>query len=84
MQARDVYEEAIQTVMTVRDFSQVFEAYAEFEEQTLAALMEALDEADESGIPPTAAASRGAFGCRVALLTSSRHVACSRPRHHRS
>jgi hypothetical protein len=28
-QARDVYEEAIQTVPTVRDFSQVFEAYAE-------------------------------------------------------
>ena len=27
--ARDVYEEAIQTVPTVRDFSQVFDAYAE-------------------------------------------------------
>ena len=30
--ARDVYEEGIETVMTVRDFSQVFEAYSEFEE----------------------------------------------------
>ncbi len=27
--ARDVFEEAIQTVMTVRDFSQVFDAYAQ-------------------------------------------------------
>lgn len=38
--ARDVYEEAIQTVPTVRDFSQVFDAYAEFEEQALNADME--------------------------------------------
>ncbi|XP_066295028.1 pre-mRNA-splicing factor SYF1-like [Branchiostoma lanceolatum] len=29
--ARDVYEEAIQTVVTVRDFAQVFDAYSEFE-----------------------------------------------------
>lgn len=31
--ARDIYEEAIQTVVTVRDFSQVFEAYSDFEEK---------------------------------------------------
>ncbi|KAF4518796.1 hypothetical protein B566_EDAN005417 [Ephemera danica] len=30
--ARDIYEEAIQTVTTVRDFTQVFDAYAQFEE----------------------------------------------------
>ncbi|XP_033228299.1 pre-mRNA-splicing factor syf1 homolog [Belonocnema kinseyi] len=30
--ARDVYEEAIQTVKTVRDFTQVFDQYAQFEE----------------------------------------------------
>ncbi|EDQ86376.1 uncharacterized protein MONBRDRAFT_28344 [Monosiga brevicollis MX1] len=42
--ARDIYEEAIQTVQTVRDFSQVFEAYAEFEEQSLTALMEQMGE----------------------------------------
>ena len=27
--ARDVYEEAIQTVLTVRDFTEVFDAYAQ-------------------------------------------------------
>jgi pre-mRNA-splicing factor SYF1 len=38
--ARDIYEEAIQTVTTVRDFSQVFDAYAQFEELSLSKLME--------------------------------------------
>ncbi|XP_013914939.1 PREDICTED: pre-mRNA-splicing factor SYF1 [Thamnophis sirtalis] len=38
--ARDVYEEAIQTVMTVRDFTQVFDSYAQFEESMIAAKME--------------------------------------------
>lgn len=38
--ASDIYEEAIQTVTTVRDFSQVFDAYAQFEELSLSKLME--------------------------------------------
>jgi pre-mRNA-splicing factor SYF1 len=38
--ARDIYEEAIQTVATVRDFTQVFDAYAQFEELTLSKKME--------------------------------------------
>lgn len=38
--ARDIYEEAIQTVTTVRDFTQVFDAYAQFEELSLSKLME--------------------------------------------
>ncbi|EDV28130.1 uncharacterized protein TRIADDRAFT_21689, partial [Trichoplax adhaerens] len=42
--ARDVYEEAIQTVNTVRDFGQVFDAYAQFEEGMLNAKMEATAE----------------------------------------
>eukprot|EP00045_Choanoeca_perplexa_P013043 m.145641 g.145641 ORF g.145641 m.145641 type:complete len:816 (-) comp16218_c2_seq1:33-2480(-) len=46
--ARDVYEEAIKTVHTVRDFSQVFEAYAEFEEQTLSTLMESVADGDDN------------------------------------
>jgi len=37
---RDIYEEAIQTVTTVRDFTQVFDAYAQFEELSLKKLME--------------------------------------------
>lgn len=39
-QARDIYEEAIQTVITVRDFTQVFDAYAQFEESMISAKME--------------------------------------------
>jgi pre-mRNA-splicing factor SYF1 len=38
--ARDIYEEAIQTVTTVRDFTQVFDAYAQFEELSLSKVME--------------------------------------------
>lgn len=38
--ARDVYEEAIQTVTTVRDFTQIFDAYAQFEELSLSKRME--------------------------------------------
>ncbi len=39
-QARDIYEESIQTVTTVRDFGQVFDAYAQFEESMINARME--------------------------------------------
>ena len=38
--ARDIYEESIQTVTTVRDFTQVFDAYAQFEELALSKRME--------------------------------------------
>jgi hypothetical protein len=44
LQARDVYEEAIQTVTTVRDFTQVFDAYAQFEELSLTKRMEEVAE----------------------------------------
>lgn len=44
LQARDVYEEAIRTVMTVRDFTQVFDSYAQFEESMIAAKMETASE----------------------------------------
>lgn len=45
--ARDIYEEAIQTVSTVRDFTQVFDAYAQFEELSLSKRMEEVAEAEE-------------------------------------
>ena len=38
---RDVFEEGITTVMTVRDFSLVFDSYVEFEESVIGALMDA-------------------------------------------
>jgi len=39
--ARDVFEEGITTVMTVRDFTMIFDAYVEFEESVISTLMEA-------------------------------------------
>ena len=45
--ARDVYEEAMEKVSTVRDFSLIFDAYAQFEESVLSAKMENDGEADD-------------------------------------
>lgn len=47
--ARDIYEEAIQTVTTVRDFSQVFDAYAQFEELSLSKLMKDVGAKERAG-----------------------------------
>jgi pre-mRNA-splicing factor SYF1 len=44
--ARDVYEEAMGSVTTVRDFGLVYDALTHFEESLLAAKMEQLDEAE--------------------------------------
>ncbi|CAH0054213.1 unnamed protein product [Clonostachys solani] len=48
--ARDVLEEAITTVMTVRDFTLIFDSYAEFEESILGALMDRAALRTEKGI----------------------------------
>lgn len=45
--ARDVYEEAIHAVITVRDFTVVFDAYAKFEESMLMAKMNSLEEDED-------------------------------------
>ncbi|KAL4562260.1 hypothetical protein LXL04_034458 [Taraxacum kok-saghyz] len=45
--ARDVFEEGMTTVVTVRDFSVIFDAYSQFEESVLALKMEAMSESDE-------------------------------------
>ncbi|MCJ1311323.1 pre-mRNA-splicing factor syf1 [Agyrium rufum] len=39
--ARDIFEEGITTVMTVRDFTLIFDSYAEFEESIIGNLMDA-------------------------------------------
>lgn len=39
-----MYEEAIETVVTVRDFTQVFDAYAQFSETMISAKMESTAE----------------------------------------
>jgi pre-mRNA-splicing factor SYF1 len=47
--ARDVFEEAITTVMTVRDFTLIFDSYAEFEESIIGALMDVASSRAERG-----------------------------------
>ena len=39
--ARDVFEEGITTVMTVRDFTMIFDAYVEYEESVISSRMDA-------------------------------------------
>ncbi|KAI3879333.1 hypothetical protein MKX03_031802 [Papaver bracteatum] len=46
--ARDVFEEGIASVVTVRDFSLIFDGYTRFEESVIAAHMEASDISDEA------------------------------------
>lgn len=50
-QARDVYEEGISSVITVRDFSMIFDAYSQFEESLVTAQ---IDAQQQSGAPPLA------------------------------
>lgn len=47
-QARDIYEEAIHSVVTVRDFTQVFDVYSQFEESMIQAKMESIADAGPS------------------------------------
>lgn len=51
--ARDVYEEGANTVVTVRDFDMIFNAFTQFEDSMITAKMEADgDEGDPEDIPP--------------------------------
>ncbi|KAG0743208.1 hypothetical protein G6F23_006203 [Rhizopus arrhizus] len=47
--ARDIFEEGITTVLTVRDFTAIFEAYVEFEEEMITAKMEMAAEREKAG-----------------------------------
>ncbi|EAW13057.1 mRNA splicing protein SYF1 [Aspergillus clavatus NRRL 1] len=47
--ARDVFEEGITTVMTVRDFTLIFDSYVEFEESIIGSLMEAAATRSDKG-----------------------------------
>lgn len=48
--ARDVYEEGITSVMTVRDFTMIFDSYVEFEEVITSTLMDEAAIRSEQGI----------------------------------
>ncbi|KAI0035756.1 spliceosome complex protein [Vararia minispora EC-137] len=45
--ARDTFEAGLSSVLTIRDFTQIFDAYAEFSESVISALMESLENPDE-------------------------------------
>ncbi|CAI9087648.1 OLC1v1021777C1 [Oldenlandia corymbosa var. corymbosa] len=45
--ARDIFEEGMTTVVTVRDFSVIFDAYSQFEETTLSTIMETMSESED-------------------------------------
>lgn len=49
-QARDIFEEAITTVMTIRDFTLIFDSYTEFEESLIGTLMESAAQRSEKGV----------------------------------
>ncbi|KAL8719312.1 MAG: hypothetical protein Q9225_003676 [Loekoesia sp. 1 TL-2023] len=48
--ARDIFEEGITTVMTVRDFTLIFDSYAEFEESIISTLMDAATTSSEKSM----------------------------------
>ncbi|KAJ7090252.1 hypothetical protein B0H15DRAFT_907153 [Mycena belliarum] len=45
--AKQTFEQGIATVLTIRDFTQIFDAYAEFDESLISAMMASLEEEDE-------------------------------------
>lgn len=45
--AKATFEAGISSVLTIRDFTQIFDAYAEFSESLISAMMESLAEPDE-------------------------------------
>lgn len=46
--SRDIYEEALKTVITVRDFTIIFDAYSKFEESVLTAKMQLMQQEDDN------------------------------------
>lgn len=54
--AKDVFERGMKSVLTIRDFTQVFDTYAEFGESLISAMMESVeDEEDEEAAAETVA-----------------------------
>jgi pre-mRNA-splicing factor SYF1 len=43
LKARDVFEEGMNTVITIRDFTQIWDAYATFEDNLIAAQTSAME-----------------------------------------
>ncbi|KAF7800335.1 hypothetical protein EIP86_011585 [Pleurotus ostreatoroseus] len=45
--AKSTFEDGIASVLTIKDFTQIFDAYAEFSESLISALMQSLEDPDE-------------------------------------
>ncbi|XP_020108338.1 pre-mRNA-splicing factor SYF1 [Ananas comosus] len=60
--ARDIFEEGLATVTTVRDFSVIFEAYTQFEQSALAAKLETAEEDSGSEVDDGAEEKGGKDG----------------------
>ncbi len=56
--ARSIYEEAMESVMRVRDFSLIFDGYIKFEEGVIEAMMEMMDDEKEEEIDENEKESR--------------------------
>jgi pre-mRNA-splicing factor SYF1 len=65
--ARDVYEEAIHSVITVRDFTVVFDSYVKFEETVLTAKMGEAEESDSEDEEEEEGVGRGEGGGKKRL-----------------
>ena len=77
--ARDVYDEAIQAVVTVRDFSIVFDAYVLFEESMLTAkinLRKDIDEEAAQGKGTTPQHPVCVRLCCARMTRACRHCCC--------
>ncbi|KAF9001926.1 protein prenylyltransferase [Cyathus striatus] len=61
--AKDTFEQGLKNVLTIRDFTQIFDAYAEFGESLVSALMESLEEEDED--PESIAETEAELDTRV-------------------
>ena len=46
-QAQDAFEAGINSVVTIRDFTQIFDAYAAFSEEVISSLMQVLGDEEE-------------------------------------
>lgn len=66
--ARDAFEEGVTTVMTVRDFTMVFDTYAEAEEAVIGLLMDAVAQRGDGGSARTPADARADVDLDLRLL----------------
>ena len=66
--ARDIYEEAVSSVSTIRDLALVYEAYAAFEEAFVAQLLQQQQEQSAATTPAAAAAAAKEIDFAIARL----------------